>query len=296
MSDFKRISIKDRDLICSYLSEGDNIGCEFSFGNNILWDISGQLMFCVVDDILVYRLDNKSVFYYYTPSFKGNSEAFVSFIQNDAASMDKKYVIGSLNESMKNELSKAFGGKFEYNFDRNLSDYVYLVDELAELKGRKFHKKKNHYNSFVKNNDFVYETISRENVRDCLEMKNRWMAQKGELTESLHIENTAIDKALSHYEAFGFEGGLIRINGVVCAFTLGEGIGKDTFVTHFEKADDSVNGLYAAINKEFTTHELLGKYRYVNREEDMGLEGLRQAKMTYNPVMIYEKYSATPIC
>ncbi len=206
---------------------------------------------------------------------------------------------------MADTIREIYPGKFRYTCDAAHSDYIYLVQKLATLSGKKLHRKKNHWNHFTKNQEFVYEKISKENIEDCRKMKNEWCKKRltelsddktvSEERKSMLWESEAIDRALTHFDEFDFTGGLIRIDGKVSAFTLGEPVNDTTFVVHFEKAFADVNGLYTAMNKLFVEQELLGKYEYVNREEDMGLPGLRQAKLSYYPELIYEKWVAAPV-
>lgn len=295
MLEFKKIFIEDGNLIRKYLIESSNMCCEFSFGNNVLWNADEKLEYCIVEECLLYRMVYDEEVKYCTPGFKGNADKLLELIHEDAEMLGKDYRITCLSEEMKQEIESIKPSQYVFETDRAHSDYIYVVDELARLSGKKFHKKKNHLNKFLKNYDFTYEEISSDNVEDCIKMKNEWMESRSEKTQSLMIESRAIDEALLNFEKFGFIGGLIRIDGKVCAFTLGERLCTDTFVTHFEKALDGVDGLYAAINQQFAQNALNEKFIYVNREEDLGLEGLRQAKMTYNPQIIYNKYIARKI-
>ncbi len=290
MSEFKKVTMEDGDLIRKYLLDKDNLCCEFSFGNSVLWDYDRKLEYCILGDVLIYRMVYDEIMYC-TPNFKGQAGAVLDFIDADAG--DRPYKITCLSEDMKEEVLAARPDRYKFSTDRGHSDYIYLVENLAYLKGKKYHKKKNHLNSFLKNNEFEYEPISANNVVECIDMKNRWLAAREVMSPSLGVESAAIEYALNNFEKFGFVGGLIRIGGVVKAFTLGERLSEDTFVTHFEKAEDDIRGLYTIINQQFAEKTLLGNFTYVNREEDMGIEGLRQAKMTYNPEMIYDKYVAS---
>lgn len=292
MTEFKKISMEDRELIKGYLLNDNNLSCEFSFGNNILWNPEDRLEYQIVEDVLLYRMIFEEEIVYCTPDFKGKVCRIIHFIEEDAADIGKKYMISCLNEKMMGELKEAFPNRYVFSMNRNQSDYIYLVDNLAELKGKTYHKKKNHVNKFKKNYEFSYEEIGKENLEECREMKNLWMSKKEVMNESLQVETKAIDMALDHYKEFGFIGGLIRVDGCVKAFTMGEQFSSDTFVTHFEKAMDDMDGLYAIINQQFAQNALQGKYQYVNREDDMGLEGLRQAKLSYYPEVIYDKYVA----
>lgn len=284
--------MEDGELLRKYLINDNNLSCEFSFGNNILWNPGERLEYQIVEDVLIYRMIYEEEIVYCTPDFKDRVQEFLDFVETDSKQTGKSFLISCLNEKMTEEIKAVSGNKYKFETNRAQSDYIYLVDSLAGLSGRKLHKKKNHLNYFLKNYEFTYEEINKNNAKECKDMKNRWMAGKEEVRGSLLVESGAIDTALDYFETFGFLGGLIRINGEVKAFTLGERLSRDTFVTHFEKAEENMNGLYTAINQQFAKNTLSGKYTYVNREDDMGLEGLRQAKLSYYPEMVYDKYVA----
>lgn len=292
MSEFKKISIKDGDILRKYLMNGNNLSCEFSFGNNVLWDPDGKLEYRIMEDVLIYRMIFEEETVYCIPDFRGQVQKVMEFVERDAGQFGKEYVISCLNEKMTEEIKAVYGRKYVFKTNRDQSDYIYLVDNLAELKGGKYHKKKNHLNNFMKNNEFTYEEINESNIGECRAMKNLWMERREEVNKNLQIESGAIDAALDHFKEFGFIGGLIRVDGEVKAFTLGERQSADTFVTHFEKAMDDINGLYTIINQQFAQNALQGTYTYVNREDDMGLEGLRQAKLSYYPEVVHDKYTA----
>lgn len=294
MLEFKKVSMEHGNLLRKYLIDNDNLCCEFSFGNSILWDADEKLEFAIVEDVLIYRMVHDEIAYC-TPDFKGKVQQILRLMESNAKELGKNYKITCLSEEMMKQILEVIPDEYEFTTDRSHSDYIYRVENLAKLSGKKYHKKKNHLNKFLKNNEFVYEEISKNNANECINMKNKWMESRTEKSESLMLESQAIEKGLSDFEKFGFLGGLIRINGEVCAFTLGERLSENTFVTHFEKALDGIDGLYAAINQQFAQNSLSGKFTFVNREEDMGLEGLRQAKMTYNPEIIYNKYIAQKI-
>ncbi len=196
---------------------------------------------------------------------------------------------------MKQTLEELFPNTFAFSYNRDYSDYIYLVEDLMYLKGKKFHGKRNHINQFLKNNEFTYEPMTPENIPECREMNEKWKEQNdsGD-SRSLETELRAVDMAFRYFEKFGFVGGLIRIRGEVAAFTIGERLNSDTFVSHIEKAYHDIQGLYPMINQQFALNCMEG-YKYVNREEDMGVEGLRKAKLSYNPVIILEKNEAVLI-
>lgn len=175
--------------------------------------------------------------------------------------------------------------------DRDNWDYVYLREKLATLSGRKYHSKKNHVNAFKKEYpDYVYEAINETNKAECISFAEKWCEHRESEDPSIKCEFCAIKEALNNMEALGIKGGLIRLNGKVEAFSFGEPLNKDTVVVHVEKANPDIRGLYAIINMEFAA-QAFPEAIYLNREEDMGKEGLRKAKESYNPEFMVKKYN-----
>jgi hypothetical protein len=178
--------------------------------------------------------------------------------------------------------------------DRDNSDYVYRSLDLIQLAGRKYHKKKNLLNQFTKNYVFNYRRLDMELVECLLDMQEKWCRLKDCADKSdLLAEDYAIYEALTHFEELDYQGGAIEINSRIEAFSLGEPLNTDTAVIHFEKANPEIPGLYSAINQLFCSNEW-SNIEYINREQDMGIEGLRKAKESYNPHHMVNKYTLSP--
>ena len=193
------------------------------------------------------------------------------------------------------ELAKYPNANFEISSDRNNSDYVYLAQDLINLSGRKYHGKKNHLNQFYKDYPTAeYLPITAENIPQCRDVLNNWYdlhrAENPE-DEFLCYEQAAIHEIFDNFDYFKLKGGAILLGGKIVAFTFGEKLNSDTAVIHVEKADPTIRGAYTAINQNFIANEW-ADMTYINREEDMGLEGLRQAKESYRPVKMIDKFSA----
>lgn len=305
MLEFKNITIENKALLKPYLKNAGQYACEFTFGNNVLWDVDGLLEYAIADNLLIYRMKYEDKIVYCVPDFHQKTGQTLDLIESDADCCGNPYCITCLSSAMVGQIKEIYPDKFTFSFDDAHSDYIYSVEKLSALSGKKLHKKKNHWNYFKKNYEYVYETMDAGNIEDCRNMKEKWFAMRfagmesdtvsKEERDSLLWEKKTIDTALDRFDEFDFIGGVIRVNGEVLAFTLGEPVNDETFVVHFEKAFSDVNGLYTTINQQFVEHELLGKYRYVNREEDMGIPGLRKAKQSYYPEFLYEKWVAVPL-
>lgn len=293
MMQFKDITFDDMDIIKKLLKNNTNKACEFSLANVYMWNVDNMCKYGMWNDQLVYRCVSDTCVTYTVPNIGTDSKEFTDSLIDDAKALGKQFTIKGLSEEMVNRLEQFYPGQFEFSYNRDNSDYIYLVSDLAELKGKKFHGKKNHINYFLKNFNYEYEPITEENLEECRVVKSDWSEQKEIETASMETELNAVDIALDHFRELELTGGLIRIDGIVKAFTIGERLTDDTFVTHIEKADYEVRGLYPMINQQFAIHALQD-YTYVNREEDLGVEGLRKAKLSYQPELIWNKYRAVP--
>lgn len=183
------------------------------------------------------------------------------------------------------------GGRITPTEDRGQWDYIYDVQELGELRGKKFHKKKNLVNQFKKLYSYTYEPMTADCVEAVLEMQEEWcMWRECEESQSLLAENDAIRRVLEQWDVIpSLIGGSIQVDGKVIAYTVAEAINDETVVIHFEKGRTDYKGIYQAINNFFLTDEG-SRFTYVNREQDLDDEGLRKAKMSYNPVDFVKKF------
>lgn len=189
-----------------------------------------------------------------------------------------------------NSLRAWYPDQFEIEYNRDLADYVYESEKLATLSGKKLHGKRNHINKFkLEHEDWSYETLTEENLEECFEMALKWRNDNGcEEDEEKNAEMCVTMNSLRLFKELELTGGILKVDGEIAAFTIGEPICDDTFVVHIEKAFADIQGAYPMINQQFVSHECQN-YQYINREEDTGAEGLRKAKLSYRPVFLVEK-------
>jgi hypothetical protein len=188
------------------------------------------------------------------------------------------------------------GSRWRAEADRDQADYVYLREELATLSGKRFHKRKNRLLKYLREEaqDYSYGPLEDEHLDDCLELASGWCQIRCSADRpSTFLETGAAIEALRLRAELGLRGGVILLEGKARAFCLGEPLNPETFVVHFEKAEAAKDGLAQLINRDFCLLGLPG-YRYVNREQDLGDSGLRQAKEAYRPVFLEEKYRVVP--
>lgn len=255
-----------------------------------MWRDCYNIFWCIEHDFLLVKVKRNDIDFYLHP-FGGKPEDFPKIIDEiKAYSKGEPFEIHGIYEAEKERLEK-YLPDVEFIEDRDNWDYVYLREKLATLSGRKYHGQKNHYNAFKKANpDYVYEPITEANIAECLAFGEKWCDDRVHEDPSLVCEKYAIAQAFNNFAALELRGGAIRINGKIEAFSFGKKINDDTAVLHVEKANHEIRGLYTAINKEFAANAW-SDVTYLNREEDMGHEGLRRAKESYHPEFMVKKYS-----
>ena len=288
---FKPFRLEDKYIYERFLFDDGEHGCECSFANRYLW---GRQRAAILHDHMVMfsQSDRRGIYPY--PLGHGDKRKVLDAIIADADERGIDCRITGLGADARQTLEEYYPGKFRFHCDRDSYDYVYNIDDLADLKGRRYQRKRNHYNRFRSTfPDHAVEPLRTDHLPRVKQMIDQWYEAK--LREKpdadYHMEQSAIEKALEHYQALGLEG-LVLLNGKsVMAVTLGSRMAEDTFDVHFEKARSDVDGAYTAINCEFARY-IRNKYpqiRFLNREEDMGLEGLRKAKESYLPHHMVEK-------
>lgn len=202
------------------------------------------------------------------------------------------FKIRDIEPAVVNTIKEIKPGYYTFTEDRANFDYVYNAKDLINLSGRSFHSKKNHVNTFRRMySNYQYYPLT-ENLTDaCIAYEIEWCKAKGVASSSLILERNAIIDALNNFAALQLTGGVISIAGIIVAFAVGQQLNDDTAIIHIEKANPSYKGLYAAINQEFCQNSWR-HVKYINRQEDLGMPGLRKAKESYHPVKMIEKYIA----
>jgi len=191
--------------------------------------------------------------------------------------------------------SKHLEDQVLFENDRGQWDYLYDAQDLIELKGNRFHKKKNLLNQFLKKYDYEYISFGKEMIEHVLAMQSDWCQWRDcDLNDALAAENRVIEKVLNAWNKFKeISGGAIIMDNKIVAYTLAESLTQDTLLIHFEKGNPSYQGSYQAINQMFVSRayqEADENFRLVNRMQDLGDEGLRRAKLSYQPVDFNRKF------
>lgn len=287
---FKRPELEDRDLITSYFRLSPSRSCERTFVNAYLWSRHYKVKFAVIEDTLVFRDEGERIAYTYPAGRPENVKKALEFLMESCRKEERPFILYSVTPEMFAQLESWFPGRFFIEYNRDYADYIYETEKLATLAGKKLHGKRNHINKFkTLYPEWSYEKLSEENVEECFQMALKWRNQNGcdDDTEK-NAEMCVTLNSLRLFRELGLTGGVLRAEKEIVAFTVGEPLCEDTFVVHIEKAFPGVDGAYPMINQQFVQHECMD-YRYVNREEDTGAEGLRKAKLSYRPAMLEEK-------
>lgn len=292
--EWKQITIEDKQWMMPYYRYEQSSSCEVSFANNYLWAPFYDVEYALVEGMLVF-LSKKDGYSVSVPMAKDekSAEKFKEVILRLEAFFkeeDKPFSMHLVTREKMQLLEELFPDKYEVFYNRDVADYVYEVEQMISLKGKKLHGKRNHINKFKENNpQWSYEPLTKENLDECIAMSVEWKeANLCGKKDGKHIEFCVTTRALKQFEELGLAGGVLRDGNRVVAFSLGEELNKDMFVVHIEKAFADVQGAYPMINQQFLLHEA-SQYRYVNREDDTGSEGLRKAKLSYYPAFLQEK-------
>lgn len=291
MIEFLPLDPAKKNQYDAYLRSCGERGCEYSFINLYLW---GRQKAAIVADCAVFfsQFSRKSVYLF--PVGPGDRKAAIEAVIRDAGDRGIPCRFTGLTHDDCALLEALFPGKFRYHFDRDAFDYVYDIHDLADLKGRKFQRKRNHLNRFRTDRpDCVLEPITAENLPQAAQLVRDWydLRLRENPHADYHMEQAALKKALAQWDELGLEGMLLKEGNGVLAMTAGSRLSADTFDIHFEKALDIHDGAYAAINQGFAAYlrEQHPDIRFLNREDDLGLEGLRKAKLSYCPDHLVEK-------
>lgn len=291
---FKPLEFEDKEVFDEFLHQDPPFISELTFSNLYMWRHKHRPAWRIWEKclLIVFQPQGQSPFGLF-PVGNGHKKEALDFLLCElcAATADARVCL--VDE--KNLKTLPDPERFRIEPDGNNSDYVYLTQELIALSGKKYHRKKNHLNQFFrKNNNYEYRRLDEDLLDSLLEMQEEWCRMR-ECVEhpSLSAEDFTIREALSRFGELDYTGCAILIDGLVEAFSLGEPLNGDTVVIHFEKANPAIPGLYSAINNLFCRNSW-AHMKYVNREQDLGIEGLKRAKESYYPNHMINKFTLIP--
>ena len=290
MLKFKNIEISDIELYREFLKNNKEFSCENSFVNLLVWQCAYNNMMALYDGQLFIKSGPANNQNFRLP-VGGDLNKGIKIIEEYTGEKEPSFWIQEgENFSLLNDYFKE---KYDFIQKIDASDYIYLTDNLATLSGKKYHSKRNHINSFNKKFHWRYEEINENNIEKVKICAEKWYAENIDKSDSyLLCEKNGVETILNNMELLKVKGGAIIIEDKVVAFTLGSAINSQVFDVHIEKALKDYAEAYTVINNEFAKR--LTEYKYLNREDDMGLEGLRKAKLSYKPEILLKKYYCKP--
>lgn len=291
--EFKDITLSSKNTINKYIKPWNCMNAEFSFPHIYIWGSNSKIQYAIKDDCLFLKLDFDTEKPFLWPPFPLNEtvdykkaiETALEYTSEAGINTTLRSVCSPFKEMIEN----IYPG-IEFVPTRNNFDYVYLSEKMIGLKGKKLHGKRNHINKFLKTYpNFVYEELTKDHYEECMEIYDSWSQEHKEFASTQSDERDSVERALLNLDDLGLNGGCIRMDGIIRAFTIGEQVLPNMSQIHIEKASKDIDGLYPMINQLYATAHCENTM-YINREEDMGLEGLRKAKSSYYPEMLFEKY------
>lgn len=295
---FKEITIDSIKELQPYFDLVDYEACEYCFTTLYMWQHVYKTGYVICDDFAVIMAEYEGNSFSILPLAKKEKlPQAMDFIIRYFKDSNKKICFRGITKEVVDILQENYPGKFEYIEERDLFDYVYDAESMRTLGGRKNQKKRNHINYFLKEYEgrFEYRLLNKEDFNSCLELVKKWANNKEENNEyddSMDEELIGIKKIFSHYDILkdGIKVGGIFIDNKLEAFTIGELLNPNMALIHIEKANPDIRGLYPFINQQFLVNEF-SQVEFVNREEDLGIPGLRKAKLSYHPIRFVEKYT-----
>ncbi|MDP6154772.1 MAG: phosphatidylglycerol lysyltransferase domain-containing protein [Candidatus Thermoplasmatota archaeon] len=286
--DFRQITFEDRPFFMEFQSRYPPEHSDYIFSTMVCWQHYMRYSYARNHDSVIIMTEHEGEIRFRPPMGPKDRTTLEEVIRL-SREINGENSFSVVDPEMKDWLQAEFPN-MEFQPQRDYFDYVYLAKDLAELSGKRYLKIRNQLNYFLKHNTYSAEEISKENIAEAREFLVKWCLQKGCVEEPLlNSERIAVQTALANFTELGLSGLIIRINGIVEAFSVFEKMSNDTAVVHFEKANFTYKGIYQAINRE-TAKFLVNDFKFINRETDMGIKGLRKAKEKYHPHHFVEVY------
>ena len=290
--EFKEPCLADYGKITEFIAPfaEESMSCEITPMTLLIWKNYYHQKIAFYDDMLFVSLGKNSEIFLLP--FANDMKKAVNILKELTKSQNRPLVFLGAEGVRLDTFNSIFSEEFSQNESREDFEYLYLTEKLKNLSGKKFHSKRNHISAFSKAYNWSYESMTTDILPQVFEMADKWTEEMKKITDdtkSIEVENKALKEYLPFMKELNLRGGCIRVDGKIIAFTFGSPINNKVFDIHVEKALPEFRTAYTLINREFILNELLD-FEYVNREDDMGLEGLRKAKLSYHPDILLKKY------
>lgn len=292
--DFKKLTLEDKELFKKYIYPYKFLSCEYSFTTLYIWKDACEIQYAIYKDALIIKKKDFEGNYHFMQPL-GYKEEDLQDILEHLAQYKKEnnmdYVFKDLEEDFIEKV-RALCAEEQYMYieeDRDNFDYLYEAEKLIKLSGKKLHGKKNHYNFFVKEYNYEVKEIEEEVIDDVIEAAEKWYVENNNNDKMLYYEMKSIKDLVKNMNLFNLKGIAVYVDGKVAAFSLGEKLNDKLAVIHIEKGDMNYRGIYSFINKAFIDM-CFSDVKIINREQDLGIEGLRKAKLSYHPIKLEKKF------
>ena len=293
MIEFKPVRLEDKQTIERYTMPSGIYNCDLAFANMYCWQAMYHSAWAVIDGFLVIRfqIGGGEKIGYMQPVGEGDFARIIPALREDAHAHGQRLRIIGLTDEGREMVRNMHAGLFAFESDRGMEDYVYNADDLRNLTGRRYQPKRNHINRFEAAYDYRYEELTPALAPECMRLEREWRAGHDSHAAELTAEQRAMQRAFDHFGELELRGGALFVGEKLVAFTIGSAINDEAFCIHVEKADTRYDGAFTMINRLFAQH-LPPHYTLIDREEDLGLEGLRQSKLSYHPLFLQPKLTA----
>lgn len=289
MLQFKKAELEDIKIIDKYYSDYKEFSCENTPANIIIWQNQFGFEYCETEGMIFSKVKYGNRVCFCLPVARDMKKA-VLMLKDYAKENNIPLCFFSGQGERLNSFMEVFQNEFEFIEKRDSFEYIYETEKMISLSGKKYHGKRNHISAFKRNYDWEYQTLNNENINKAINMINNWYTANKEKEDRFMImEQKGANIVLENFSALNVKGGILFANGKAVAVTFGSPINSEVFDVCYEKAFSEYGGAYTMINNCFVKNEL-ADYKYVNREDDMGLEGLRRAKLSYYPEILLKKY------
>jgi len=295
MLKFKTVTLCDKPWVDKIVMAENSRSADFNFGNIYIWDDHYHQLICRFGERMITKLRYNGERAFAFPIGSGELRSVIEELRSFTAERGYPLCIRGLTDSHREMLEREYPDCFTYTEDESCADYIYDIERLSTYAGKALHGKKNHCNRFEAEREWSFVPLTRELIPRCMDMLSIWTEDNSErLDDSISYEHEAIVRAFAAYEKLGLEGGVLLSGEEILGFTIGEMISEDCFDVHFEKAIGTINGAYPMVCREFARmlRERHPTLRYINREDDMGIEALRRSKRSYKPEYLLRKYTA----
>jgi len=292
---FKKLCLEDKKSIDKYIYPYKFLSCEYSFTSLYIWKDACDIQYTIYKQALILKKKDFDGNYHFMQPLGYVSEDLREIIEKLKAyreENDMKYLFKDLEESFIEEFNPLLNKKNEFcvEEDRDNFDYLYEAKKLMTLSGKKLHSKKNHYNAFTKNYNYeVVELNDERIINDVRDAAQRWYEDTNEKDIKLYYELVAIKDIINNMNLLNLNGVAVYVDGKVAAFSIGESLNEKLAVIHIEKGDKSINGIYSFIAKTLID-KCFNNAEIINREQDLGIDGLRKSKMSYYPLKLEKKF------